>query len=71
MKDCPVKGCATRIETNLVMCRFHWAKVPPALKNTVWTTYDRGRGVGTRGHLAAVKVAIDAVNSQLVKGDKK
>jgi hypothetical protein len=34
--ECPVDGCSNRRETNQLMCRKHWYKVPRELRHEVW-----------------------------------
>jgi hypothetical protein len=42
VKDCPVPGCGTRIDSSLLMCSPHWWSVPKSLRNRVWTTVRKG-----------------------------
>lgn len=42
MNRCPIKSCGCRIPRHLLMCRKHWIRVPPDLKEAVMRTYRDG-----------------------------
>jgi hypothetical protein len=61
---CHAIGCATVIESFKLMCREHWAKVPPALQTAVWASYRPGQEHDKRPsseYLEAARLAIAAV----------
>ena len=40
---CPVNGCGGRLGTGMMMCQFHWRRVPSALRDAVWAAWARFR----------------------------
>ncbi|BAN91957.1 MULTISPECIES: hypothetical protein [Mycobacterium] len=42
---CHARGCDTEIEPRLFMCADHWALVPPALRESIRSTYRPGQEV--------------------------
>lgn len=44
-RECPVQvtvgTCGGYTAPGQLMCRFHWRKVPPGLRNDVWRTWGR------------------------------
>jgi len=61
MHECRATGCDRRISLKLLMCKVHWAKVPPLLQREVYRTWARGDGVGSPEYAAAVQLAVAAV----------
>ncbi len=64
MHTCHAKGCRTHVRPALLMCRRHWAMVPPALRTAIWATYRPGQERDkqpSREYLAAARDAINAV----------
>jgi hypothetical protein len=66
MKDCPVPGCGTRIDNSLLMCSPHWWSVPTSLRNRVFTTFRKGRGVLDERYLEAAEAAVNAATDKAV-----
>ena len=63
---CQAVGCTATIEGWRLMCREHWAKVPPHLQTAVWASYQPGQekagGPRPSGeYLEAARCAIAAV----------
>ncbi|MDT7040841.1 hypothetical protein [Candidatus Nitronereus thalassa] len=60
---CHAKGCGTPIPSRLLMCRPHWALVPPPLKRRVLEAFTPGQERGqvrpsqewTQAAMAAIK----------------
>ena len=36
---CPIPGCATRVNSGLLMCGHHWGLVPRPIQREVWSTW--------------------------------
>lgn len=45
---CHAPGCRTGIPPRYLMCRRHWAMVPPGVQAMVWDTYRPGQEVDKR-----------------------
>lgn len=61
---CQAVGCTATIEGWRLMCREHWAKVPPDLQTAVWASYRPGQENDHRPsgeYLEAARRAIAAV----------
>ncbi|WP_197502693.1 MULTISPECIES: hypothetical protein [unclassified Mycobacterium] len=61
---CHARGCTTEIEPRLFMCPDHWKQVPPALRESINSTYRPGQEVDKQPssqYLALASAAIDAV----------
>lgn len=64
MHQCPIEHCKAQIADHLLMCRSHWAQVPPPLQQAV----NHSRRAQERsiealgGYLRARKAAIQFVN---------
>ncbi len=61
---CHARGCTTEIEPRLFMCSDHWQQVPPALRESINSTYRLGQEVDKQPssqYLAFAAAAIDAV----------
>lgn len=61
---CHARGCTTEIEPRLFMCPEHWQQVPPALRESIDSTYRPGQEVDKQPsseYLAFAAAAIDAV----------
>jgi hypothetical protein len=56
-KTCFAKNCNLTIDSGVLMCRTHWYEVPKAIRDLVYRTYNRGRGVGTPEHTEAILAA--------------
>jgi hypothetical protein len=63
---CPVADCEAPRRPEQLMCRFHWFKVPKAIRNRVWMHW-RARQRGDRSaielHAEASRDAIAAVEA--------
>lgn len=61
---CHANGCSTEIPPRMLMCRNHWAMVPPAIRRLVWQHYVPGQEVRkdpTLRYLEVQKMAVEAV----------
>jgi hypothetical protein len=61
---CPATGCTTRVRPAVLMCRRHWALVPPGLRAAVGRHYRPGQEIDKRpsaAYLAAARAAVVAV----------
>lgn len=65
--ECHVPGCHVAVPRRMLMCRAHWFRVPPALRDRVWATYQSGQELGrvrpSREYLLAARAAIQSVAS--------
>ena len=59
-KPCFIPYCTTRIARHLLMCPFHWNRVPTKLQEQVWLTY-RAINENLRAYVLATKKAALAV----------
>jgi hypothetical protein len=48
------------------MCPEHWRQVPKPVRRAVWIAWNRSQGAGTPAHTAAIRLAIAAVNRDVV-----
>jgi hypothetical protein len=48
------------------MCPGHWYQVPKPVRRAVWIAWRRGAGAGTPAHAAAIRLAVAAVNRDVV-----
>ena len=60
MSRCFVGECGQRIPPTLLMCRRHWAMVPPDLGDAVYREYRRGKQRGEHPSRAWAKAAMAA-----------
>ena len=63
---CPGPRCAAEVDSAKLMCPAHWRQVPEPVRRAVWIAWNRGAGAGTRAHTAAIRLAIAAVNRDIV-----
>lgn len=65
---CPIAGCPRRRETDHLMCGRHWHRVPRALQDRVYRTWNArlrtDDPAAVNAHEAAKKAAIEAVEAQ-------
>jgi hypothetical protein len=54
------------VDSSELMCPAHWYQVPKPVRRAVWITWNRGAGQGTLAHAAAIRLAIAAVNRDVV-----
>lgn len=55
---CHAVACDVPVPPAMLMCRPHWFRVPPKLRNRVWAEYHNGI---TKAYCAAAKAAVLAV----------
>ena len=61
---CHAIGCGVPVKPTLLMCAFHWSRVPALLKYAVWKNYRPGQCNDkhpSKEWLAAADAAIKAV----------
>jgi len=63
---CPGPRCTAEVDSAKLMCPAHWRQVPEPVRRAVWVAWNRGAGAGTRAHTAAIRLAIAAVNRDIV-----
>lgn len=64
--QCPVPDCKAGRQSDHLMCKPHWFKVPKALRDEVWRLW-AAEPMG-RDYMAARQAAIDAA-SGIDRGD--
>ena len=64
--ECPGPGCEAEVDSSMLMCPRCWRLVPTAVRRAVWLAWRRGAGAGTPAHRAAIRLAIAAVNRDVV-----
>ena len=64
--QCPGPGCEAEADSSMLMCPRCWHLVPAAVRRAVWIAWRRGVGAGTPAHRAAIRLAIAAVNRDVV-----
>jgi hypothetical protein len=64
--ECPASLCTEQIGPGLLICPRHWRLVPAAVRRAVWIAWRRGTGAGTPAHRSAIRLAIAAVNRDVV-----
>jgi hypothetical protein len=64
--ECPARLCTGQIDPGMLMCPRHWYQVPKPVRAAVWRAWRRGAGAGTSAHAAAIRLAIAAVNRDVV-----
>jgi hypothetical protein len=63
---CPGPRCAAEVDSSELMCPEHWHQVPKPIRRAVWITWNRSADAGTPAHAAAIRLAIAAVNRDVV-----
>jgi hypothetical protein len=66
MHECPAPACTEQIDPDMLMCPPHWYQVPKPVRRAVWIAWRRGAGAGTPAHRAAIRLAISALNRDIV-----
>lgn len=66
LHDCAVPGCGRQISLAFLMCPAHWAMVPRALQQRVYSAWrvwqkDFRSTAAARAHRAAKDAAVEAV----------
>ena len=64
--QCPGPRCDAEADSSELMCPGHWRQVPKPIRRAVWITWNRSQGAGTPSHAAAIRLAIAAVNRDVV-----
>jgi hypothetical protein len=64
--ECPAPLCTEQVSTDVLMCPGCWYQVPKPVRRAVWIAWRRGAGAGTSAHRAAIRLAIAAVNRDVV-----
>ncbi len=54
---CHWPGCARNVPPAMWGCKTHWYKLPVALRNKVWRTYQPGQEISKRPSAEYVEVA--------------
>ena len=55
--SCHWPGCSRNVPPAMWGCKTHWYKLPVALRNKVWRTYQPGQEIGKRPSAEYVEVA--------------
>ena len=63
---CPGPRCGAEVDSSQLMCPPCWRRVPKPVRRAVWIAWRRGAGAGTSAHTAAIRLAIAAVNRDIV-----
>lgn len=61
---CHAAGCKRLVDPSLLMCSYHWFKVPQRIKSAVWRHYRAGQEtdkVVTHAYCEAARAAVIAV----------
>ena len=61
---CHARRCTVPVPPRLLMCRAHWAQVPPDLQRRLWAAYRPGQErtkSPSREYVAAARACINAV----------
>jgi hypothetical protein len=64
--QCPGPLCDADIDPSRLMRPGHWAQVPKPVRRAVWIAWNRGAGVGTPAHRAAIRLAVAAVCREVI-----
>lgn len=62
--SCHAVGCEVLIAPRLLMCGFHWSRVPRLLQARIWAAYRRGQEITkdpSAEYLEAMRAAISTV----------
>jgi hypothetical protein len=63
---CPGPRCDAEVGSSQLMCPACWYQVPKPVRRAVWIAWRRGAGAGSSAHRAAIRLAIAAVNRDVV-----
>ena len=66
MHTCPGFRCTAEVDSSQLMCPACWRLVPAPVRRAVWVAWRRGAGAGSSAHRAAIRLAIAAVNRDVV-----
>jgi hypothetical protein len=64
--QCPGPGCTEQVDPDMLMCPFHWYEIPKPVRRAVYIAWNRGVGVGTSAHRAAIRLAVAAVRRDVI-----
>ena len=64
--ECPAPLCTGQAGPDMLMCPRHWYQVPAPVRRAVWAAWRRGAGAGTPAHRTAIRLAIAALNRDVV-----
>jgi len=64
--QCPGPLCNAEVDSSELMCPAHWYQVPKPIRRAVWIAWRRSAGAGTAAHTAAIRLAVAAVNRDVV-----
>jgi hypothetical protein len=63
---CPGPRCYAEVDSSELMCPSHWRQVPKPIRRAVWIAWNRSAGAGTPAHTTAIRLAVAAVNRDVV-----
>jgi hypothetical protein len=64
--QCPGPRCDAEVDSSELICPAHWHQVPKPIRRAAWIAWNRSQGAGSPAHAAAVRLAIAAVNRDIV-----
>ena len=64
--ECPAPACTEQVDADMLMCPGCWYQVPGPIRRAVWIAWRRGAGAGTPAHRAAIRLAVAALNRDVV-----
>jgi hypothetical protein len=64
--ECPAVLCTEQVGPDMLMCPGCWYQVPKPARRAVWIAWRCGAGAGTPAHRAAIRLAVAAVNRDVV-----
>ena len=64
--QCPGPACAEQVDPSRLMCPACWGQVPKPVRRGVHIAWNRGAGLGTRAHQAAIRLAVAAVRREVI-----
>ena len=65
-RECPAGLCTEQAGPDMLMCSGHWRQVPKPVRRAVWIAWRRGAGAGTPAHAAAIRLAVAALNRDVI-----
>jgi hypothetical protein len=63
LHECPRPGCTTLLGPSKFLCGTDWELVPKELRDEIWRTWDRKRGLGTPAHEIAIAAAVESLSA--------
>jgi hypothetical protein len=64
--QCPGPGCTEEVDSSRLMCPACWYQVPKPIRRAVHVAWNRGAGVGTPAHRAAMRLAVAAIRREVI-----